>query len=124
MNKLLILLIILTVAMAACKSQEANNGSSTEEQVSTDDPLVPAWLDSQMQEWQDEGYTAVSAYQWQGDTVYLAVPPCCDRFSELYSSTGNLLCHPSGGITGKGDGKCAEFRSEAALIKELAGNQE
>jgi hypothetical protein len=27
----------------------------------------------------------------------------------LYDAKGKILCHPEGGITGKGDGKCANF---------------
>jgi hypothetical protein len=123
MNKMPLLLLIVLAAAGACKSQEEHEKSApknSEQQA----PLVPQWLEDQMEAWQQEGYTEVDAYYWKGDTVYLAIPPCCDRFSELYNRKGKLLCHPGGGITGKGDGKCPEFRSDATLISSLMGSEE
>tara|TARA_B100000809_G_scaffold230761_1_gene245419 strand:+ start:435 stop:590 length:156 start_codon:yes stop_codon:yes gene_type:complete len=29
---------------------------------------------------------------------------CCDQFSDLLDAEGNLIGHPDGGITGRGDG--------------------
>ncbi|MGI4761015.1 MAG: DUF6970 domain-containing protein [Janthinobacterium lividum] len=51
----------------------------------------------------------ISRYQYQGETVYYESAPCCDQQSVLYDVEGKVLCHPEGGITGKGDGKCANF---------------
>ncbi|HEU4533571.1 MAG TPA: hypothetical protein VFS00_05615, partial [Polyangiaceae bacterium] len=48
-------------------------------------------------------------YSYKGDTVFFVPAPCCDHTSELYDSTGKLLCAPDGGITGRGDGKCKDF---------------
>lgn len=48
--------------------------------------------------------------------VYFYVPPrCCDIFGALYSASGEFVCNPDGGITGKGDGKCPEL---AGKLKE------
>ncbi|WP_295551974.1 hypothetical protein [uncultured Pseudacidovorax sp.] len=41
-----------------------------------------------------------------GQRAYLLTPPCCDLFNHLYSAEGRLLCAPSGGLTGRGDGSC------------------
>jgi hypothetical protein len=38
-------------------------------------------------------------------------------YSVLYDSSGNIICAPDGGFTGKGDGKCTDFFSGRA--KEL-----
>lgn len=43
---------------------------------------------------------------WQDMTVYYLPPQCCDRYSDLYDESGRIICHPDGGITGRGDGKC------------------
>jgi hypothetical protein len=51
----------------------------------------------------------ISRYQYEGETVYYETAPCCDQQSVLYDAQGKVLCHPEGGITGKGDGKCANF---------------
>lgn len=49
-----------------------------------------------------------SVWQWdyEGVTYYYVTADCCDQYSELYDSEGTLICHPDGGYTGKGDGKC------------------
>jgi hypothetical protein len=51
----------------------------------------------------------ISRYQFEGETVYYETAPCCDQQSTVYDVQGKVLCHPEGGITGKGDGKCANF---------------
>jgi hypothetical protein len=52
-------------------------------------------------------------YTYQGETVFLVVPDCCDQYISVYSSKCVLICSPGGGITGKGDGKCPDFYQEA-----------
>jgi Domain of unknown function (DUF6970) len=42
--------------------------------------------------------------------VVLHVPPqCCDVVSDLYNAAGQVICHPDGGLTGTGDGRCPDF---------------
>jgi hypothetical protein len=52
---------------------------------------------------------------YNGSPAYLVASPCCDHFNYLYDAQGLRLCAPSGGIAGKGDGKCT-----GALITEGA----
>ncbi len=52
---------------------------------------------------------AIYQYTYNNNTVYFIVPPCCDRYSTLYDSNCNIVCHPDGGFTAKGDGKCRDF---------------
>ena len=46
------------------------------------------------------------SYQYNNQIVYLAMGDCCDQYDQVYTSDCSLLCAPSGGLTGKGDGKC------------------
>lgn len=48
-------------------------------------------------------------YSYNGEKVYHISAPCCDRYSTLYNVECEVVCHPDGGITGKGDGKCTDF---------------
>ncbi len=60
----------------------------------------------------------VVEYEYQGKTVYLFEPfatPACSYI--VYDENCNYLCSPSGGISGKGDGKCPDF-NETAIKKE------
>lgn len=52
---------------------------------------------------------SIYQYDFNGAKVYYVTAPCCDNFNTLYDSNCNVICHPDGGFTGKGDGKCPEF---------------
>ena len=52
---------------------------------------------------------SITRYEYRGQTVYYQTPACCDLFSNLYDSEGNLITHPDGGITGEGDGRAPLF---------------
>ena len=56
----------------------------------------------------------IFTYLYNGDTVYYINAPCCDQFSSVYSKEGFLICHPDGGFTGRGDGKCLDFLDNAS----------
>lgn len=59
-------------------------------------------------------------YEWifNGSKYYYFTSDCCDQYSDLYDANGTLVCHPDGGITGTGDGKCPDF-SVGTLTKTL-----
>lgn len=63
----------------------------------------------------------IFSYKYKGSTVYYVTAPCCDFFSDLLSADCELIAHPDGGITGKGDGRAADFhklRSGEKLVWE------
>ncbi len=93
-----ILLLLLFAMLTGCAA-------------SKDRIYLPKWLHEKIivAERNPDSYTEVWAYKYRGQTVYLFLPGCCDRMSELYSESGKLLCRPGGGITGKGDGRCNRF---------------
>ena len=50
-------------------------------------------------------------YRYRDQTVYYIPPTCCDQPSVLYDAKGDAICEPDGGMTGRGDGRCADFRN-------------
>lgn len=54
----------------------------------------------------------ILSYRYRGETVYYIPPACCDQPSALYDEAGELLCAPDGGMTGRGDGRCADFHEQ------------
>ena len=58
----------------------------------------------------------VHEYLYAGKRVFYFSSNCCDRYNELYDEKCNLLCAPSGGMTGKGDGKCPDFSTKAQYV--------
>ena len=52
-------------------------------------------------------------YHYDGRTVYYLPPHCCDQYSDLLDENCKVICHPDGGLTGRGDGKCPDFFTKA-----------
>jgi hypothetical protein len=52
-------------------------------------------------------------YLYNNQLVYLVKPDCCDQYEQVYTVNCASLCAPGGGLTGKGDGKCADFYTSA-----------
>ena len=59
----------------------------------------------------------VNEYSYEGNQVYLFTSNCCDQDNSLYDYDCKNICAPTGGFTGKGDGKCNDFLEKAKLIK-------
>lgn len=53
------------------------------------------------------------SYLYNKKIVYLAIANCCDQFDVVYSSNCTVVCSPSGGFSGQGDGKCPDFFNKA-----------
>lgn len=77
---------------------------------------VPEWLRGKIQFLATEPVanppTRIIRFRWREKTVYYQPPQCCDVESTLWDEHGQFLCSPDGGITGRGDGKCAGFGEE------------
>ena len=89
----------------------------------SDTKARPAWLEARIQavlaEKKRTPIVRILRYQYGGRTVYYQSAPCCDQFSYVFDTKGHVVCNPDGGITGKGDGKCADFdknKSEEKLV--------
>lgn len=59
----------------------------------------------------------IISYQYNSQQVYYVPAICCDFYSDLYDSKCNLIGHPDGGITGKGDGKFPGFSAAVSYEK-------
>ena len=56
----------------------------------------------------------VYRYMYEDKYVYLFSSNCCDQYNYLYDKDCNIICAPSGGITGRGDGRCSNFSQMAS----------
>lgn len=84
---------------------------------------LPTWLQLRIDEFETGPARAAPIAIWQitskGKAAYFFVAPCCDRYNPLYGESGQLLCHPNGGIHGRGDGECpqpADLRTPVSFI--------
>lgn len=74
-------------------------------------------LDNQNKEILPDSPVQIDEYKYNGKTVFLFTAPCCDQYNVLYGGDCGMICAPSGGITGKGDGKCENFSKNAEFVK-------
>lgn len=97
-----LLLVVVSAICAACmffKTISAEKASEVEQ--------IQAILKKQA----DSKAESILRYKYKGNVVYLALMPCCDRYNLLLDLNYRILCAPSGGFTGNGDGKCIDFES-------------
>ena len=96
----------------AVPTPSGNEQTSTAE---TSNSTVPGCIKKMIEEFRKTNVEnpprKIYSFNYQGKTVYYVTPPCCDFYSDLYDSNCNLIGHPDGGITGKGDGKMPDFHS-------------
>jgi hypothetical protein len=87
----------------------AADAASPKPQLNTSVP----WLQAKIWEFQSQPVAnpprVVSKAVYEGKTVYHISAACCDMPSQLFDEDGKLICYPSGGIAGGGDGKCKQF---------------
>lgn len=104
----IILLLIHSAALAACSATQSQTQNSLQK--------IPVCINEKIESFKKEPKQnpprSVTEYTYRGKKVYYITSPCCDQFSDVLDSNCNLLGHPDGGITGKGDGKLPNFASE------------
>jgi hypothetical protein len=61
----------------------------------------------------------INEYVYKKQRVFLVSSNCCDQYIMLYDGSCSPICAPSGGITGKGDGRCADFYEQATHVRLL-----
>jgi hypothetical protein len=71
---------------------------------------LPEWVQQQIAAFEANPAQAAAIEIWRlqyrGQDTFHFVSNCCDRYNPLYDSTGKVLCSPTGGVTGQGDGQC------------------
>ena len=106
------LLLATTVLLPGCRPRSTDEARPA----GRDTADAPAWLAQRIRQLERDPVAnppaAVYRYRYKGQTVYYLPPRCCDVPGDLYDADGRLLCHPEGGITGRGDGRCPDFLAE------------
>jgi len=102
--------------LPGCRPRSPDDARPTEARPADAPPDTPAWLTELIQRLEREPVAnppaSIVRYRYKGQTVYYLPPRCCDVPSNLYDADGRVLCHPDGGITGSGDGRCPDFLTE------------
>ena len=92
---------LLALSLAACGGPSPGEASPE---------TRPPWLLELIARLESQPVANPPAYlarqEYPAGVYYFLPSRCCDIYSELYDAEGALVCHPDGGITGGGDGKC------------------
>ena len=108
---------LVIFAVALCVGSMCNK----EKAAKRADSIIPSCIQSRIDEIKKQPKwnppAEVNEYVYNGKKVYLFSADCCDQFNTLVDSACNPVCAPSGGITGKGDGKCPDFNQKAQLLR-------
>jgi len=90
---------------------------------------MPAWLTALIRQSEAQPVAnppaVIGLYEYKGESVYFLPQRCCDIMSVLYRADGSVACHPDGGLSGTGDGRCADFfrerRNERIVWRDTRG---
>ena len=84
---------------------------------------LPEWLRIRLADYDAQSGPAAPRAVFQvayGDGVaYYTLAGCCDQLDPLVDANGVLVCYPTGGYTGRGDGKCLGALPPAAQRREV-----
>jgi hypothetical protein len=78
-------------------------------------PYSARWVKQQIEAYETKGAVSQVTRKvlYSGEPAYLIRSPCCDKFDYFYDAGGHVLCAPSGGFTGRGDGSCPDVSRPA-----------
>ena len=116
MTGVLIFLVIVVVSVIAVVT--LNRPVNAPAVPNTDNTGLPVWVtqlysDSTGQAVKNPPNT-ITKCLYNNQIVYYVEPGCCDQFNTVYNESGTILCAPSGGFTGAGDGRCTDFTTKKA----------
>lgn len=118
MKRILVICLVSFVSLSAsAQKKKKKTGASklVATQVQIKDSLKPTCLQTLIEKFskeeKQEPRRSIYSYTYKGKTVYYVTAPCCDFFTDVYDENCNLIGHPDGGITGKGDMNMMDFNS-------------
>ena len=122
MRPLALLLTTTAIALASCATRLAQgdaapiappDGSdrpSSAPSTRVEVAGLPQWLRIRLADYDAQpgpaAPRAVFEVPYAGGVAYFVQAGCCDQLNPLVDARGVLVCYPSGGFTGLGDGKC------------------
>ena len=108
MKKIIIVVVLIVLAFGSqamfCKKHKNKNA-------------MPSWITEKIAELEKQAphkaKSYIKEYEYNDKKVYYIPADCCDQMNPLYDENGKVICHPSGGFTGRGDNKCPDFKPAA-----------
>ena len=122
MKYLLLMFAIPFLSASDCGSKKEKEAAAGNSDTMALPACVQKLIDDAKKEEPPMPPVQVDEYLYKGKKVYLFTAQCCDFYNMVYDDSCKTLCAPSGGFTGKGDGKCPDFDSTAKLVRTIWKN--
>ncbi|MGZ5286909.1 MAG: DUF6970 domain-containing protein [Flavisolibacter sp.] len=107
--KSILFTLTIFLAIAANKCQKKNL------------PDIPACIEAKIEAIKKEPKwnpaAEVKEFTYAGMRVFYFSSNCCDQYNTVVDENCNVVCAPSGGMTGKGDGGCNDFLEIAKEVR-------
>ncbi|MEJ7671720.1 MAG: hypothetical protein WKF59_03200 [Chitinophagaceae bacterium] len=110
--KLSLKLALLLTSMSLAFCTKTNIQPEQDQQLSLAPQGIQAKIADVKTQLKSNQSATLYKYNYKGQVVYLITSDCCDQYNYLYDENSNIICAPSGGITGLGDGRCTDFSTE------------
>jgi hypothetical protein len=121
MRRLVYLIGLVALPLLASRCPTKNKAEAAAANATAAD-CTPAKIQARIAELKAQPKANPAYEVWEcnymGQKAYLISAPCCDNYTTLYDTCLNVLCAPSGGFTGHGDGQCPDF-NEKSTDKKL-----
>ena len=113
--------ILIIAVISCCSSKKTTTRTTTVSDTSMitnntvrlESDSVPACIKKLITQFKQEDKQnpprSIYSYTYNDKLVFFVPAICCDFFSDLYDADCNLIGHPDGGYTGRGDGKTTDF---------------
>jgi hypothetical protein len=100
--------LVAAVLLTILRSQGCGKGKTTRIP-----PCIQDKIEAIAQQPKYNPPATVYRYLYADKYVYLFSSDCCDQYNYLYDKDCNVICAPTGGITGRGDNNCSNFKQIA-----------
>lgn len=122
MKKIVTILLVSFITLSATAQKKkskkvATKATITETKIAPQPTCVQILVEKFSKEKVQNPPRSIYSYTYKGKTVYYVTAPCCDFYSDLYDENCNLIGHPDGGFTGRGDMKMPDFEKEKSNEK-------
>ena len=120
MKYLLLLFMLPFISASECSKKKKGTVAEDKKELSDSIPAcLQHLIDIGNKETPPNGPKQIDEYLYKEKKAYLLMAQCCDQFDMLYDENCKEICSPTGGFSGRGDGRCPEFIREAKLVKTI-----
>ncbi|MDR6843220.1 DUF6970 domain-containing protein [Pseudoxanthomonas sacheonensis] len=115
--------MFLAMLCASCAGSDSRSSAPSAPRPDSSTTSLPEWLRLKIGEFEtlpaDRAPLGVWRITHNGQPAFYLLSACCDQYNPLFNAEGTEICNPSGGFTGRGDGKCPkpmDQGTKAALV--------